>query len=344
MSSPCERGHPSEAALVHEVGRLQPVARREHSVARCGGAPALHVTEDGHARLEARALLDLAGELAADAPELDVAELVGLARLLADEPPLPGVVGELVALADDDDREVEPALVAAADLGARLLDGDRLLGDQDHVGAAGDPAHHRDPARCAGPSPRPPSRGCGTRPSCAAGRSPRSRSSPPCRSRRCSRLPRGRCRSSSARRRPGSPARGAAGRRRRACPRRRSRRARRARPRLKFASTRSTEFVLYGFVREVPMIVPPRGRIPEISRGPSGSISPSTSPFQPARTPSTSCPLANDLRPTARMTAFRPGQSPPPVSTPIRIASAYETDEECRRWESNPHGPRATGF
>ena len=30
------------------------------------------------------------------------------------------------------------------------------------------------------------------------------------------------------------------------------------------------ESVLKGFVRDVPMIVPPLGRIPEISRGPSG--------------------------------------------------------------------------
>ena len=141
-----QRGHPAEPALVDEVGRLQPVAGREHAVARRGGAAALHVAEHGHARLVAGALLDLPRELAADAAELHVAELVGLARLLADEPALAGVVGQLVALADDDDREVEPALVAPADLGAGLLDGDRVLGDQDHVGAAGDPAHHGDPA------------------------------------------------------------------------------------------------------------------------------------------------------------------------------------------------------
>ena len=76
---------------------------------------------------------------------------------------------------------------------------------------------------------------------------------------------------------------------------------------------------LYGFVRDVPMIVPPRGRIPEISRGPSGWKSCSTIPRQPSRTPTTSCPRDHDRRATARMTALRPGQSPPPVSTPIRI-------------------------
>src|SRR5262245_57586312 len=47
---------------------------------------------------------------------------------------------------------------------------------------------------------------------------------------------------------------------------------------------------------------------------------PSVSPLQPSRTPTTSCPWSVETRTTARMTALRPGQSPPPVSTPIRIA------------------------
>jgi hypothetical protein len=72
------------------------------------------------------------------------------------------------------------------------------------------------------------------------------------------------------------------------------------------------------------MIVPPRGSKPEISRGPSGSNSPSTRPFQPSRTPTTSPPRTMIRRPVARMTAFSPGQSPPPVSTPTRIVASYE--------------------
>src|SRR5262245_41712271 len=67
------------------------------------------------------------------------------------------------------------------------------------------------------------------------------------------------------------------------------------------------------------MIVPPRGSRPEISRGPSGSNSPSTSPFQPSWMPTSSWPRSMTRRPTARMTAFSPGQSPPPVRTPTRI-------------------------
>ena len=75
-----------------------------------------------------------------------MAELVGRARLAGDERLLAGVVGELVALADDDDREVLARLVPLLQQAAGVLDGDRLLGDQDHVGAAGDPGVQRDPA------------------------------------------------------------------------------------------------------------------------------------------------------------------------------------------------------
>ena len=66
-----------ELALVDEVGGLQPVAGREHAVARGGGATALDVAEHGHARLEAGPLLDLARERLADPAEAHVAELVG---------------------------------------------------------------------------------------------------------------------------------------------------------------------------------------------------------------------------------------------------------------------------
>ena len=94
---------------------------------------------------------------------------------------------------------------AALELGARLLDGDRLLGDQDHVRAAGDAAHDGDPARVAphhlddhhavvrlGGRVQAVDR---------LGADRRLR----CRSRTCSRSPRGRCRSSSARPTTGRP-------------------------------------------------------------------------------------------------------------------------------------------
>ncbi len=66
-----------------------------------------------------------------------MAELVDLAAL-----PEPG---KFAALADDDDREVLAARVPAADAVGDFLEVDRLLRDEDHVGAARDAARDCDP-------------------------------------------------------------------------------------------------------------------------------------------------------------------------------------------------------
>src|SRR3954469_22071764 len=96
-----------------------------------------------------------------------------------------------------------------------------------------------------------------------------------------------------------------------------------SRPRARmFSSTLSTpRSSLYGFVRLVPMIVPPRGRIPETSRSARSRNSPSTSPRQPSRMPTESQPAASASRTTARITALSPGQSPPPVRMPTVFAT-----------------------
>src|SRR5439155_21534082 len=116
------------------------VARRKHAVAGSGGAAALYVAENGDAGLEAGALLDLATEDLADAAvcKRHVPELVDLARVLE--------ARQLAAFADHDDREVLAARMPAADPVCDLLEVDGLLGDQDHVRAAGDTARDRDPA------------------------------------------------------------------------------------------------------------------------------------------------------------------------------------------------------
>ena len=72
-----------------------------------------------------------------------------------------------------------------------------------------------------------------------------------------------------------------------------------------------------GFVREVPKMVPPRGKIPETDKSESGSTMPLTSPSQPFLIPSTLYSSITARRTMARITAFSPGQSPPPVKTPI---------------------------
>src|ERR1700748_1863682 len=72
-----------------------------------------------------------------------------------------------------------------------------------------------------------------------------------------------------------------------------------------------------GFVRDGPSPVPPRGRMPRTAGPSRGRVSPSSGPRQPSRKPTNSYPYScTPLRTTARITAFRPGQSPPPVRTP----------------------------
>src|SRR5690348_6871741 len=77
-----------------------------------------------------------------------------------------------------------------------------------------------------------------------------------------------------------------------------------------------------GLVRDEPRIVPPRGGMPRTACTSSGTVSPSSGPRQPSRNPTNSRPYScTPLRTTARITAFKPGQSPPPVRTPTRMAT-----------------------
>src|SRR5262249_25759997 len=77
-----------------------------------------------------------------------------------------------------------------------------------------------------------------------------------------------------------------------------------------------------GLGRGEPRIAPPRGRTPRTACTSSGMVSPSSGPRHPSRNPVNSYPYSCVPRRTsARMTAFSPGQSPPPVSTPTRIGA-----------------------
>ncbi len=102
------------------------------------------MAEHRGAGLESGALLDLALEALADATQAGVPELVGAAVV-----GLELAAGGRRALGDDDDREVAPALVAAAQQPRDLVHVERALGDQDHVGPAGHARMQRDPARVA---------------------------------------------------------------------------------------------------------------------------------------------------------------------------------------------------
>src|SRR5437588_9140845 len=64
--------------------------------------------------------------------------------------------------------------------------------------------------------------------------------------------------------------------------------------------------------------------MPETSRRVSSRGSPSPIiPAQPLGTPSTLSPEARARRATARIAAFRPGASPPPVRTPMRMSDPH---------------------
>src|SRR5262249_29744361 len=71
---------------------------------------------------------------------------------------------------------------------------------------------------------------------------------------------------------------------------------------------------------DVPRIVPPRGNNPLSLWESSGIVCcGSSKPSYPPRTPMHSQPRFAAVFATARITAFKPGQSPPPVTTPIRL-------------------------
>ena len=210
-----------------------------------------------------------------------------------------------------------------------LLDGQRMLGDQDHVGAARDPAHDRDPAGVAAhhldDHHAVVRLGGRVQPVDRLGRD-RDRGVEAEGVVRSGEVVVDRLRHAD----DGEALlRVEPRRRRRACPRRRSRRARRAVLREVREDTADAVLDLVGVRAAVPMIVPPRGRMPEISRGPSGSSWSSTSPRQPARTPMTSWPRSSERRATARITAFSPGQSPPPVRTPTRTVGTLSAPRQA---------------
>ena len=239
-------------------------------------------------------------------------------------------VASSYALADDDDREVLAPLVPVR--GSRrqaVLDRDRLLGDQDHVGAAGDAAHDRDPARVPAHHLDDHHRGCATRPSCAAGRSPRSRSDRGVEAERVvgrddvvvDRLRHADDRDPVLLVEPGRDAERvlAADRDERVEALRLERRARRSRSRrrrlvrVRGARCRGSCRRAAGCRRPRAARAAGRGR---------------RQPAPPSRTPTTSMPVrAQRALTTARMTAFRPGQSPPPVSTPMTFAAAISVQE-----------------
>src|SRR5699024_10474587 len=79
-----------------------------------------------------------------------------------------------------------------------------------------------------------------------------------------------------------------------------------------------------GWNRAVPSSVPPVGNTLRTSERFKVMKSPSATPFQPLRNPTTEWPYASSpCFTTARIAAFSPGQSPPPVKTPMRTRDSF---------------------
>src|SRR5579862_9595336 len=96
-------------------------------------AAALDVAEDGRPGFVAGPLLDLSLQRVANTAEPRMAKLIeGVLSGDLDRPLLGrGPLGR------DDDREIASPLVTAADQTAHLVDVERDLRNQDHIGAAG---------------------------------------------------------------------------------------------------------------------------------------------------------------------------------------------------------------
>ena len=125
--------HRAEGAVVDGVDGGDAEAGGQHPVEGRGGAAALDVTEDGHARLEPGARLDLLGQRLADAPQAHVAEGVDLARHRGH-----GALDGRGPLGHHHDGGEVAHVVARLQGVAHRVEVEGLLGDQDHGGAAGD--------------------------------------------------------------------------------------------------------------------------------------------------------------------------------------------------------------
>src|SRR5512138_425073 len=97
----------------------------------------------------------------------------------------------------------------------------------------------------------------------------------------------------------------------------------------------------------VPRMVPPRRRMPVTSRGARiRERSNSSSPSKLSSRPTQPMPLFHAVLTTARMTAFSPGASPPPVRMPIRLIELIRPDynKEGRRYvAADPSSCRPSG-
>ena len=317
------RDHPSPAAGMGELDGGDPEARREQPVERDGGPAALDVAQDRDPRVIARSAARSRAPRAWRCPRD-----AGTRSRPPGTPVQPS--SRRMGSAPSATTTIENELVCMCRwrrCRQRLLDIERHLGDEQHVGAAGHGGVQRDPARMAAHHLDHDDAVVALRRACAAGRSQSVATCTAVWNPTVTSVP-GRSLSIVL----GTPTIGT--------PRSASSAAA---PKRALAPDHDepVEFVgLHGRADEVgavgaphrvarpscPSIVPPRCSIPAGRRGveldrlaledPSPAV---------AETDERVSPRASPVRTAARMTAFKPGQSPPPVSTPSRMRAPYPT-------------------
>ena len=141
MSRPLKNGDAAPLLLVHHVDGVQAVALAEQAIVGRGNAAALGVAQIDGAGLEAGLLLDQVGQRLADAGRRAWPNESTWA-----EPMTWPNFGQMAALGHHDDAVVLAVIVVVLQQRADVVDVDLLLGNQNHVRAAGDARGIGDPA------------------------------------------------------------------------------------------------------------------------------------------------------------------------------------------------------
>src|SRR5439155_14286416 len=130
--------HAVEPAGGDEIDGMDAEGRGDQAIGRVRLAAALDVTEHGDAGFGPGPLGELLAEQLADAAQRGAAAAVPALDLLAKR--------VLDGLGDDDEREVAAALAYPLDMAGDVLDRVGDLGDEDDIGATGDPGGEGDVA------------------------------------------------------------------------------------------------------------------------------------------------------------------------------------------------------
>src|SRR5438876_9015464 len=137
-----QRDHMAEALLFDQLNGGDTKPRGQNSVEPRRRSASLKVPQDGDTRLVTCPGFDFSGQYAPDAAQAHMAERIrrGLLRDLRLQ------VFGLAPFSHNEDTEELPPFVTVLDALAYLVQAERDLGHQHHIGAAGQTSHGRHPA------------------------------------------------------------------------------------------------------------------------------------------------------------------------------------------------------